>query len=804
MGLTYKPKAVPYFYALPRTDLNENALKPAILTFLLTTIFAAVRLPSQAPDEPTSLPPAELIAQPAGGFYPDGVTVELSYPGGEVYYTTDGATPTRQSVKYRGPISLRQTTVLRLLAHYPDDRGREQTSHTYIIGEPPSQLPTVSISIAPPTLFHPFHGLFMLGANAADTLWKKPGANFWSKQEVNCNLEIFEANGQCVHRSPSGFRLFGGMSRLFPQKSMALVARDKYGDHRIDYPLFGDRGPKKFKFLVLRNAGSDFGKAHFRDALMTSLVEDWDLETQAYQPAHVYLNGRYWGIYNLREKINRYFLDSHFKEVENDSIDLMEHRYTLKRGSSRHYRALLRFLEEQDLSDPANYRYVQTQMDVDNFLNYQIAQIYFDNQDAGGNIRYWRPQTEEGRWRWILYDTDWGFGLHEPLAYQNNSLAFHTDADGPSWPNPPWSTFLLRKLLENETFRAQFVNRFADHLNVSFHPDRVNRKIDAFYQQLKPEMPRHLQRWKLSGQTWEREVSVMRNFARERPKHVRMHLMEAFQTGPKRELVLGVNKGGHLLLNEEVAISMDTFSGTYFEAYPVHIKVVAHNGYQFSHWEGRLEGEKLRELTLPLTDARTELYAVFEPYEHPMESKLVINEISPKSGKAGDWLELYNGSKERLNLAGWTLSDLNRNAFTFPAVHIDPNDYLVIARDSAAFREVYPEAYNLIGGLNFGINKRQERLALYSILGAVVDSISYVAPPVDTAFSLSLLLPNLDNSDPGNWVFQIGRGTPNAANPYFVESSVRAQQALWMQMGLAGGLIVLCVLLLVLRHKGML
>ena len=104
-------------------------------------------------------------------------------------------------------------------------------------------------------------------------------------------------------------------------------------------------------------------------------------------------------------------------------------------------------MENNDLSDPVNYTYIQTQMDVQNFMDYQIAQIFFDNRDAGGNIRIWRPQTQNGRWRWILYDTDWGFGLHDDLAYKYNSLAFHTKPDGPRWPNPPWSTFILRKLL---------------------------------------------------------------------------------------------------------------------------------------------------------------------------------------------------------------------------------------------------------------------------------------------------------------------------------------------------------------------
>ena len=106
-------------------------------------------------------------------------------------------------------------------------------------------------------------------------------------------------------------------------------------------------------------------------------------------------------------------------------------------------------------------------------MDYKIAQIYFDNQDAGGNIKYWRPQTPSGRWRWVLYDTDWGFGLHDEKAYNNNSLAFHTATGGPAWPNPEWSTFILRNLLKNEEFQNQFINRFCDAMNTSFIKIRV-------------------------------------------------------------------------------------------------------------------------------------------------------------------------------------------------------------------------------------------------------------------------------------------------------------------------------------------
>jgi hypothetical protein len=746
----------------------------------------------------------ELSFSRQGGFYSAEIDLHIYAPGASIFFTTNGQTPGPESYRYQRPINIRETVTIRAMAIHEDGRKSAVYNHTYFINEPSTSLPVVSIGIDPSVLFHPYHGLFMLGSNAVDTLWKKPGANFWSKREVPAGVEIFESNGQCVYRSLSGFRLFGGMSRLFPQKSIALVARSRYGERRIKHDIFRMDKPDKFKFLVLRNSGSDFGKTHFRDALMTSLVDGWDLEKQAYRPAHVYINGNYWGIYNIREKVNRFFIDSHHDEVDNDSIDLIEHRYTLKRGSLRNYRQLLRFIENSDLSDPANFAYLKTQMDVDNFMDYQIAQIYFDNQDAGGNIKFWRPQTPDGRWRWILYDTDWGFGLHEHDAYKNNSLAFHTAPDGPSWPNPPWSTLILRKLLENDEYRIQFVNRFADHLNSSFSETVVTARIDSFYQALLPEIGRHLNRWKLSRSKWEEEVNVMRSFAEERPAYVRMHMMGQFYTGAQRRLTVSTNPGGRVIINNNLSVSNDTLDAIYFERYPISLKVVAHHGYRFSHWEGIDTDQTLRRLNVELLKPHTQLRAVFEPFTHPMEGKVVINEICAKNGDTGDWVEIYNNSDKRVSLKNWTLSDLKRNEYIFPSVFIAPNDYLVICKDSARFVSKHPGAYNVLDGLGFGLNKQRENLALYSILGAVVDSISYRVTPLDSAFTLNLLLPHLENSAPESWEMRMGQGSPNAANPYFVESKVRHVQAKWMQMGLAAGVFLLGLLLLGFRQKGLL
>lgn len=754
----------------------------------------AQRQPAQA-YQPT---PLSIEFSPPGGFFHDSLTVQLLAPGAVIYFTTDGSRPVEKpEYRYRLPLRIRKTTVIRAFAVIAGEKSKV-IAHTFFVNEPETSLPVISLSITSSVLFDPEKGLFVKGPNAVDSLWNLPGANFWSRQEVSANFEFFETNGECAWRDQIGLRVFGGMSRIFPQKSMAIVARSRYGDSRFRYRFFGKNGLKKFKYLVLRNSGSDFGKTHFRDALMTHLVKDWDLDVQDYRTAHVYINGTYWGIYNLREKINRYFINSHF-DVDKDSIELIEHRLTRRYGSTAHYRKLLAFLEKHNLASDANFARVQSMMDVNNFMEYQIAQIYFDNQDAGGNIKYWRPQTQQGRWRWILYDTDWGFGLYDSRAYRNNSLAFHTEPDGPNWPNPPWSTFILRKLLENKAFERQFVNRFADYLNSSLESEHVLAIIEKFYQRLQPEMPRHLKRWRLNEATWEKEVNVLRNFARERPAYLRKFLMEKFNTGELRHFALDVAHGGRVLINETV-VARDSFDGQYFEKIPIRLRAVPDLGYRFVRWEGNGLRSDSPELFLQLNHPVWHVRAIFEKHKHPLEGKIIINEISCNNKHTGDWVELYNHSKEYVNLRDWILTD-KKNEFRFPSFTLPPKGYVVICEDSVRFLNVYSQAQSVIGGLSFGLNKRREMIQLFSADALAVDSVGYLLEPRDSTFTLNLLLPGLDNADPQNWELTLGSGSPGAANAYYLTSQIESQRSLFLQIGGAMGLLVIGLGLLLLRKK---
>ena len=730
--------------------------------------------------------PLKVQFSKAGGFYQQEVMVALSVPlgGGTIYYTADGSLPSeKSSYRYQVPIRIQRTTVIRAFAVVGRHKGKE-TAQTYFVNEPPSTLPVLSIASTPGALFDPDKGLFMDGNHVLEGPMKQ-GANFWFLKELMVHFEIYEPNGECVFSSRTGMRMFGGNSRLFPQKSLAIIVKKKYGEDAIRHPIFGAQGLKKFKYLVLRNSGSDWGKSHFRDALSDRLSEGLDVDHQAYQPARVYINGKYWGIFNMREKINREYLSKHHK-VGKDDFDLIEHLETVHSGTLDGYRGLVQRLEQSSLADSATYEWFKTQVDVDNFMNYNIIESYCGNTDMWLNVKYWRLHSPEGRWRWLLYDTDFGFGLHDSTSYKVNMFPLMTQANGTTWPNPPWSTFMFRKATESGNFNRHFVNRCADFLNTNYEPNHVIAVIDSFQQQLQPEMKMHLHRWNLSEKEWLRQVSAMRSFARLRPDYMRQHLSQFFGVGNVVTLQTTSGKGGRIVVNDNLTIR-DTFEGKYFEGCPILLRAVPEEGYAFDHWqaEGGLTSTK-RVLKLAIKGG-LKVKAVFKEYEALEAEKVVINEVSVNDRESGDWVELYNRSGAEVNLSGWTLEN-GKSRFKIPSLTLQSKDYLILCRDSSMFMKKFPRISNMAGNLPFGCKKVRDELFLYSNEEVLIDRAKYDVEPSDSIYTVQLLTPTSDNADCKNWVICDGHGTPGAANTIYATGYIRNRQDWWVRIGAFLGL----------------
>jgi len=283
---------------------------------------------------------------------------------------------------------------------------------------------------------------------------------------------------------------------------------------------------------------------------------------------------------------------------------------------------------------------------------------------------------------------------------------------------------------------------------------------------------------------------------------MRMHLMEKFNTGSIADLQVESKSGGHIILNENVKIDTLIFEGKYFENIPVVVRAVPNYGFRFSHWEGASENDEDAELVVELKKGRTtKLRAVFEKFEHPLASKIMINEISSNNKNTGDWVEIYNASEEVVNVKDWIFTD-SKNGYKLPDLDLQPESYLILCEDSIGFRTVFPnKEIRIAGNFEFGIKKKKEQLGLYTSEGAAVDSTGYHIVPLDSTFTMNLMLPHLDNSDMENWEIIRGNGTPYDKNPFYLQSIIKAQQDLYLRIGVAAGVLLSCFLVLNYRNR---
>jgi hypothetical protein len=409
---------------------------------------------------------------------------------------------------------------------------------------------------------------------------KRPhkGANFWQDWERTVHLEFYDENDQLGFSVGAGMKIFGGYSRSKPQRSLSLFARAEYIDKKFNYQLFPDVPIYDFEAFVLRNSGNEwFGEGSlagtmFRDLLITRLAGQSGIEYQKGRQAVVYINGEYWGIHNIREKVNEHFLESN-TGVDSDRVDLLVQNKKVILGSNDHYVSLINFIGSHDLQEKRNYEYVSQCMDINSFIHYQVAQIYIHNTDwPSNNNKYWRPDYENGRWRWILYDTDFGFGLWDRSKVYQNTLEFATDPDNTSWPNPAWSTLMLRKLLENRGFKNRFVNTFADQINTTFQTRNVDLLIDLLRDNIADEMVHHIERWEGSYETWMWNVNDLKEFSLQRPDIMRNHIVSFFNLSGTYSVRLDVEQGGwgNIRLNT-LMLREFPWTGTYFLDVPILI-----------------------------------------------------------------------------------------------------------------------------------------------------------------------------------------------------------------------------------------
>jgi len=539
-----------------------------------------------------------------GGFYngPKSITFLSDLPGSFMRYTLDGSEPSMNSAVYSGPIDVNSTTIIRIKGYCQGFIPSKTVTNTYFVDEGDFMLPVISISAAPADLWDDDIGIYVEGNADCDCGMNLTGNYCCLDWEKPIGIEFYETDGTQAFSVNAGLKIFGSGSRKrIPQRSLSIFARGRYGVSEIDYQLFPDKPINEYTSFILRSSAHDWIKTMFRDALIQYLsVGYMDLDIQAYRPAIVFINGEYWGIHNIREKLNEDYLASNHG-VDPDNVDILERDSWIVEGDNIAYEQFLDFVSTHDMTVAENYIYAKGKIDVDEYIDYLILHIFSAKSDwPSNNIKFWRPRKEDGIWRWMAYDMDFGFGLDTERfhmgTYDHNMMELVTDPNGDTWNNPPWSTLLIRKMLENPEFRDDFIQRFSNHLNTTFETQRVLDLIECFKARIEPEIPRHIDRWGgtyalelgyvfESLDEWDDNIEVMREFARKRPDIMREHLMGVFGLSETVDLtVTRSDKNGGFVKINNIPVMDSCFTGTYFKDIPVTLKALEKYGYAFAGW----------------------------------------------------------------------------------------------------------------------------------------------------------------------------------------------------------------------------
>ena len=440
----------------------------------------------------------------AGGLYSSNVTVGIDVPAGtKVYYTLDGSVPTLdKGTLYTGPFELTNTAAVRARAFETGKQPSNIISATYVL-KTFFTMPVVCLVTDPDNLWNGQTGIFAAG-DGVDLLqyekipFKNPKPVYTLMKEqkvrVSAHAEMFEQTGETVFSQGVQFGIMGQFSLDMPQKTIKVMAKARYGSKYVEGKLFPDREYTQYRNFVLRNSGNDCVCTRMLDGVQSRLVDQIDTTVihQAWRPVIVYINGRYWGHYNLRERVDEYFVAQHegLDLSQAKTIDVLESNGTKKtqvnNGSNAEWKEFIAKVKTLSPGrNPDDLQYILDRVDVDNYFDYVIFESFFANTDTG-NIRYYK--VPGGKWRWIMYDMDYGL-----YNYAANGIGNYLNPKGHG-ANDDIDNSLILKLLENRDMLDRFLARFGEIFQF-FTTDRMLAQINECYALLKPEMDMHFDRW---------------------------------------------------------------------------------------------------------------------------------------------------------------------------------------------------------------------------------------------------------------------------------------------------------------------
>ncbi|MCD7835719.1 MAG: CotH kinase family protein [Lachnospiraceae bacterium] len=706
------------------------------------------------------------------GFYNSDVSISVTVPGkAQIYYTTDCSEPAAENgILYEAPIVLEAgeeecVYTLRFKAVYDDGGESKVVTRTYVTGVNVSErydMKVLLVTGEPEDLFGYENGIFVAGKAYDEFKENNPDsydgngidANFMQsgrESEREVYIQLFDEDGNTLFELNGGIRIRGGATRLKNQKSFTLYARKEYDEeNRFRYTLFenllscedGVVG-KKYKQLIVRNSGQDNGFAFLRNELAGALAAEAGFPDVMFStPVVCYINGTYQGVYWLENAFDEQYFENRYGEYEGSFVVLEgtdalkeEEEDGDKANYADEYNTLYNDFAGRDLTDDDNYAELCEFIDVQNYLQYFAIENYVGNYDwPTNNERVYRyvssdgDYTEnsvfDGRYRFMLYDVDYGFGLltqYESVGILASSPTLNRILSGDS----P----LFAALMERQDCREYFVNYNCFLINGVMSSENVSSTVDDMHGSRYGELYHMLEETELLRDSlwiWENEDNLnidyvnenivkIKAFAEARPQTVIDDIKTVFGYGEC--YTLNVDRGdiyGNIEI-EGLYMDADEFKGTYFQEIPIRITAQLTENEVFDYF--LVNGEKCYDMSFVVDEGTVEDGEVNVSLEthYVDEPRLTINAV--KSKGTGDFIELVNLSGQALSTGGYYLSDDEElYKYSLPSTVIQPGETLRIYGNNS----LDPES---LGSLEMNFNIKTGEVITLSYMSDIVEQL---------------------------------------------------------------------------------
>lgn len=437
------------------------------------------------------------------GIYDSNKEFKVTLTGsGKIYYTLDGSEPTTSSKVYSSPLTIKKTTVLRIMSKEAGKLSSDVNNYSYILD---TSHKTSVMSL-------------IIDSKKLNKVNNNTSLN--SKVQERGYVDYFDKEGEGFSINV-GLKLFGGSTRSYKKKSYEIKFKKKYGDAKLKYKVFKNVDSSVFDSLVLRTGSQDEFQYNdqrtvIKDVVATSLMGQYtDVDVQDYVPIVLYINGKYWGIYFIREKVDETFVSNHYnvKATKTDT-SILRIDGEVKSGTDKKYNSMINFINSNSLSNSKNYEKIKEQIDIQSFSDFWIGEIYTANYDILNTRYFSNPLVDNGKWKYIFYDIDSGF-----FRTTQNTFNEYTNSSGMgSWN---FSTVLLRNMMKSSEFKSTFLERLSYNLNNTWAYKNVEKRIDEVIDEIgKDEFKKNAERWGNSYSHWEKSIKSMKTFAKNRNSYV--------------------------------------------------------------------------------------------------------------------------------------------------------------------------------------------------------------------------------------------------------------------------------------------